>query len=350
MPDFPGLSVLETTPINHGDNLAVALQASVEVARLAERLGFARIWVTEYHASHDSGCATPAVFIARLASATDTITIGAGGVMLLNHPPLIVAEEFRMLAGLFAGRVDLGIGRGVGTEEVAIPALRRSGTDDAAYLEQIDELSCFLHGDFPSGHRFAQVSMPQTDAFPAIFILSASEESALHAARLGRPLAFAHYQNAQRSAAAIAAYRSAFTPSAWCAAPYVIASVKVVGRDTDAAARDAATMTTLLRLRKAAVSRGGLDVDDAVLLDPAMSELEQQLVQRQLELGAAVVGGPEGIRDGISRLAAALDVDEIMIVPTEYDGRGRLATLYAVAAARHLCEPTNIGAEIDANY
>jgi len=343
MPDFPTLSVLETTPINHGDALSVALEASVEVARLAERLNFARIWVTEYHASPDSGCATPAVFTARLASATDTISIGAGGVMLPNHPPMIVAEEFRMLAGLFPGRVDLGIGRGTGTEEAAIPALRRGGADDAAYLGQIDELSCFLLGDFPPGHRFAQVRMPQADALPTIFILGASEESALHAARLGRPLAFAHYQNTEHSAAAIAAYRSAFTPSAWCAAPYTIASVKVVGRDTDAAARDAATTTTLLRLRKAAVSRGGLDIDDAVLLDPAMSEKEEQLVQRQLELGATVVGGPESIHDGVSRLAAALDVDEIMIVPTEYDCRGRLATLCATAAARHTCEHTNTG-------
>jgi luciferase family oxidoreductase group 1 len=342
---FPLISVLETTPINHGDTLSSALRWSVEIARLAEELDFRRVWVTEYHASIDSGCARPAVLIAHLAAVTRRIRVGAGGVMLPNHPPLIVAEEFRMLAGLYPGRVDLGIGRGKGTEEEAVHALRREREDDAAYLSQIDELNGFLKGEFTPGHRYAEVRLPRTDALPSVFILGASASSARLAASLGSSLVFAHYQNPEQTQAAIYTYRSAFEPGRHGRDPYSIASVKVVGRSTDVGAMSAAVTTTLTRLRKAAVNRGCLVIDEAVLLDPTISDLERQLVKRQLAIGSVIVGGPQSLCESLSNLAGRLDVDELMIVPTEYDGRGRMETLKAVAEARRLA--SNAGARED---
>lgn len=330
---FPRVSVLETTPINHGDTLSTALQWSVALAQLADDLGYRRFLVTEYHADADSGCATPAVFIAHLASVTKQISVGAGGVMLPNHPPLIVAEEFRMLAGLFPGRIDLGIGRGSGTEDEARPALRREEADDAVYQRQIDELTGFLRGAFPSGHRFDRVRLPRAEALPPLYVLGASTSTAELAGSLGLSLAFAHYQSPELTPSVIAAYHRAFDVARHGRAPYVIASVKVVGRDTDAEAMAAAVSTTLLRLRKTAVSVAGLIIDDAVLLDSTITEVERQLVDRQLALGDVVVGGPRTLRARLSELAHRLKVNEIMIVPTEYAGEGRMETLRAVAAA-----------------
>jgi luciferase family oxidoreductase group 1 len=333
---FPLISVLETTPIHHGDTLSAALKWSVEIAKLAENLDFHRVWVAEHHATIDSGCATPAVLIAHLGSVTRRIRVGAGGVMLPNHPPLIVAEEFRMLASLYPGRVDLGIGRGAGIEEEAGPALRRERADDTAYLRQIDDLTGFLKGEFAESHRFAHVKLPRADALPSIFILGASESSAILAASLGAPLAFAHYQKPELTASAICAYRSAYDVAPHGRDPYAIASVKVVGRSTDIEARTAAVTATLIRLRKAAMSRGGLVIDEAVLLDPTMSDLERQLVNRQLALGSVIVGGPQSLRESLSNLADRLHVDEVMIVPTESEGQGRIETLRALAEARRL--------------
>jgi luciferase family oxidoreductase group 1 len=331
--DFPRVSVLETTPIDHGDTLSTALRWSVALAQLADELGYRRFWVTEYHAATDSGCSTPAVFIAHLASVTKQISVGAGGVMLPNHPPLIVAEEFRMLAALFPGRIDLGIGRGSGIEDEARPALRREEVDEVIYVRQIEELRGFLRGDFPSGHRFDRVQLPRTDALPSLYLLGAGTSSAGLAGSLGLPLTFAYYQDPELAPSAIAAYRRAFDVARFGGAPHVIPSVKVVGRDTDAEAMAAAVRTTLLRLRKAAISVAGLTVDDTVVLDPTITEVERPLVERQLALGDAVVGSPRTLRARLSELAHRLNVDEIMVVPTEYAGAGRMETLRAVAAA-----------------
>ena len=240
-----------------------------------------------------------------------------------------------MLAGLFPGRVDLGIGRGSGTEDEARPALRREEADDAAvYQRQIEELTGFLRGGaFPSGHRFDRVRLPQAEALPSLYVLGASTSTAELAGSLGSSLAFAHYQSPKLTPSVIAAYHRVFDVARHGRAPYVIASVKVVGRDTDAEALAAAVSTTLLRLRKTAVNVAGLTIDDAVLLDPAITDVERQLVDRQLALGDVVVGGPQTLRTRLSELAHRLKVDEIMIVPTEYAGEGRMETLRAVAAA-----------------
>jgi alkanesulfonate monooxygenase SsuD/methylene tetrahydromethanopterin reductase-like flavin-dependent oxidoreductase (luciferase family) len=210
------LSILDLSPVAAGSSGAVALRNSLDLARLADTLGFTRYWVAEHHNLPSIASSAPDIMIGQIAAATARIRVGSGGVMLPNHAPLMVAERFKVLEALFPGRIDLGLGRAPGTDPVTSYALRRrqdvGGDDD--FLERFQELILFESNAFPQGHPFRSVrAMPQDVALPPIWLLGSSGYSAQLAAMVGAGFAFAHHFADHDAAAAMLSYRDQFRPS-----------------------------------------------------------------------------------------------------------------------------------------
>ncbi|MEV4173094.1 LLM class flavin-dependent oxidoreductase [Nonomuraea sp. NPDC049709] len=230
------LSILDLVTVSAGSTAVEAVRTSTELAGLAEHLGYHRMWVAEHHSTPDIGSSSPAVLLAHLAARTTTSRLGAGGVMLPNHPPLVVAEQFGTLEALHPGRFDLGIGRAPGTGPAAMAALRRS---PAEFDQQLDELLGFLDGD-PFAGVHAVPGPIQAGAAggtgevsrPPVWILGSSERGARLAGRRGLPFALAYHLEPGNLATALRAYRDAFRPSATLAEPYAIVSVWVVAAET----------------------------------------------------------------------------------------------------------------------
>ncbi|MEV4804418.1 MsnO8 family LLM class oxidoreductase [Nonomuraea sp. NPDC049421] len=278
------LSILDLVPLTPSAGPAVALRASAELARLAESLGFHRYWVGEHHGAAGVGASAPAVLIAHLAAATSAIRLGAGGVMLSNHAPMVVAEQFATLEGLHPGRIDLGVGSAAGATAEVAQALRQGAQD--RFAGKLADLSCFLGGAFPPGHRHAGIRVsPAAVPAPPLWLLGASESSARLAGELGLPYAFAHHLNAAGAEGALAAYRGSFRPSARHGRPYALVSVAAVATDSEAGAH---------RLAR-----------DAGLPD-----------------GALVGDGP-AVRAALKVMRDELGADELMIVTNVADAAAR---------------------------
>lgn len=332
---LPRLSVLDVAPVGPGVPASQAFSWSTDVAQAAERLGFHRFWVAEHHAVADIGASAPAVLIAHLAARTTTLRLGSGGVMLPNHAPLIVAEQFCTLHALHPGRIDLGVGRAKGGEPAAVRALGRApdGGAPERFADQLDELGTFLRSRFPSGHPYETVSpSPSTDP-PPVYLLGSSEESARFAGQRSLRFAFAHHLAPQVTATALAAYRAAFQPSPELAAPYAIATVIVVCASTQDEAERAAVAAALIRVRRALASRRGTDATVDELLAREMTTDEMARVAEALTAPGILVGSPGAVREGMLALARASGADELMLCALEYEGPGRIRTLTSVACA-----------------
>jgi luciferase family oxidoreductase group 1 len=237
MSDRPfDLSVLDLATVGEGSTPAAALRSSIELAREVERLGYRRYWVAEHHNMPGVASSSPAVLLAHAASATSTIRIGSGGVMLPNHAPLVVAEQFGMLEALHPGRVDLGIGRAPGTDQVTARALRRTATafTEDEFPAQLMELIGYFTGNLPEGHPFRGITAtPGLGYQPDMWLLGSSDWSAHAAGLLSMPFSFAHHFAGQNTEAAVRAYRAAFRPSATMEQPYVMLGVAVICADTE---------------------------------------------------------------------------------------------------------------------
>src|SRR5205807_2434009 len=210
---LPTLSVLDLAPVVLGSSPGEALANSLDLIQQAERLGFTRYWVAEHHNMAGIASSSPPVLIAHLASVTSTIRIGSGGVMLPNHAPLVVAEQFGMLEALHPGRIDLGIGRAPGTDPVTAHALRRKADSLSAdeFPQQLGELLAFFNGTFPEEHPYKAITAtPGLGYQPAIWLLGSSDYSAEVAGILGLPFSFAHHFSAPHTLPALAIHRSAF--------------------------------------------------------------------------------------------------------------------------------------------
>src|SRR6202040_1751903 len=232
--------VLDLAPVGEGSSPSDALQNSVRLAITAERLGYRRHWVAEHHNMPGIASSAPAVLIAHLAAATSTIRVGSGGVMLPNHAPLVVAEQFGMLEALHPGRIDLGIGRAPGTDQFTAAALRRApealSADD--FPDQLMDLLGYFTGRWPEGHPFAQITaVPGRGYQPAMWLLGSSGYSAQVAGLLGLPFAFAHHFSPANTLPALALYREHFRPSEALDRPYAMVAAAVVCADTDDRAR-----------------------------------------------------------------------------------------------------------------
>ncbi|HVV81591.1 MAG TPA: LLM class flavin-dependent oxidoreductase [Kofleriaceae bacterium] len=315
------LSVLDLVPIRRGGSAGEALAESVELARHVEGLGFRRYWFAEHHGMPGIASSAPAVIIGHVAAATSTIRVGAGGVMLPNHAPLAIAEQFGTLEALFPGRIDLGIGRAPGTDLVTAAALRRSGRAGDDLGELLGELWAFFRGRFPAGHPHEAIhAVPAVGHEPPIWILGSSDYGARLAARLGLPFAFAHHFSQRNTLPALALYREGFLPSAAAPAPHAMIGAIVVVADTDEEAHRLALPSALafLNLRR---GRPGLypTVEDA----EAYPWTPDERAFAESWLAANVVGGPASVRAQLGALLAATRVDELMVLCAVPDPEAR---------------------------
>lgn len=248
------ISLLDFAMAGKGVSAQDALADSIRLARLADQRGFTRYWIAEHHAMPGVTTSSPPLLLARLTGETRRIRLGAGGMMLPNFPPLVVAEQFGLLASLAPGRIDMGIGRAPGTDMATASALRRGDTGRDSFPQQLDELLHFLDGSFPAGHRFSRTGVyavpgpvqdrengiPRSFERPPVWLLGSSDYSAGVAAQMGFPFAFAAHLADQNVEMAVKHYRKHFRPSAVLDRPYVIASFGVMAADDENDARQQA--------------------------------------------------------------------------------------------------------------
>jgi luciferase family oxidoreductase group 1 len=320
------LSVLDLAPVSTGSTVGDALRNSLDLAQHVERLGYRRHWVAEHHNMPGIASSAPAVLIAHLASVTTTLRVGSGGVMLPNHQPLVIAEQFGMLEALHPGRIDLGIGRAPGTDQITAYALRRSFDPSADDLPtQLAELRAFFAGTYP---RITAV--PGRGPEPAIWLLGSSDFSARLAGELGLPFSFAHHFMPQNTTAALDVYRQSFRPSASLDAPYTMIGVAVVCAESDERARwlHAPGGLAFLRLRSGRPST--FPSPEEAAAHPFAPD-ERAFVDSWT--ASHIVGAPESVREGLLRLQQRTGADELMLTTMVHDHADRLRSFELVADA-----------------
>ncbi|MER6989010.1 LLM class flavin-dependent oxidoreductase [Saccharopolyspora hirsuta] len=323
MTDSVALSLLELAPVERGASEAASVAAAREVARWADGAGLHRFWVAEHHNTGNIASSAPAVLLSAIGAATERIRLGSGGVMLPNHPPLVVAESFGTLAALFPGRVDLGVGRAPGTDPATAEALRRVPAD--RFDSEVDDLLGFLSGTFPSGHRYEHIrAVPEPTRPPQLWMLGSSVQSAQLAALLGLPYAFAHhFFGARGAAAALSAYRKEFRPSPALSSPYAMITVHVVCGEDDEHARWLAAPAVMSAL---GVGGGARTDPFAGPKEAAAQEWTDDERQRAEQLFAAqAIGGSEKVAGRLDELLAETGADELMLTNnvTDVDERIR---------------------------
>jgi luciferase family oxidoreductase group 1 len=330
-PQVPELSVLDLAPVGRGFTPADALATSLRLAREVERLGYHRLWVAEHHNMPGIASSAPAVLIAHLAAGTTTLRLGSGGVMLPNHSPLAVAEQFGMLEALHPGRIDLGLGRAPGSDGLAAAALRRGRATDGSdeFPQQLAELVGYFDGSYADQHPFGSIhAVPARGYSPDIWLLGSSDFSAHLAGQLGLPFSFAHHFAAGNTAAAIQTYRAAFRPSRVLERPYLSLGVNVVCAADDERAQwlSGSGGLAILRLRQ-----GHPDVyptpEEAA--DHPYTPMEREVVRSWT--GSHIVGSPEVVRDGLLELTAQTGADELMITTNIHAPDDRIESYRLVA-------------------
>ena len=311
------LSVLDLAPVPEGSDAGQALRNSADLARHAEALGYARYWMAEHHNMPGIASAATAVALAHVAHGTSRIRIGAGGVMLPNHAPLAIAEQFGTLAALHPGRVDLGLGRAPGSDQVAAHALRRSLSQGDDFPQDVMELLEYFR---PATPGQALQAVPGAGLAVPVWILGSSTYGAQLAAALGLPYAFAsHFAPAQMEQA-VAIYRERFRPSEHLAAPRVMLGLNVFAADSDAEARRlfSSLQQAFLNMR---LGRPGM-------LPPPVDDMESRLDPRARmmldnSLSCAVVGSADTVRKGLAAFIARTGADELMITAQIFDHTAR---------------------------
>ncbi len=310
-------SVLDLAPVREGGSIAEAFRNSVDLARHAERWGFTRFWIAEHHNMPGIASAATSIVIEHIAEATSTIRVGSGGVMLPNHAPLVIAEQFGTLEALHPGRIDLGLGRAPGSDEVASRALRYDTAEDN-FPRQVAELLAYLA---PAGPGQRLIAFPGVGSNVPVWLLGSSTYSAQLAAKMGLPFAFASHFAPALLMDAIEIYRTEFTPSQYLERPYVIAGVPLVAAETDAEARYLATSSFQRQVKL--IRRQPIFVPPPVAsMNGIWSEAEKFLVDSRMAVAA--VGGPETVRDKLARILETTAADELIFVSDLYDHTLRL--------------------------
>jgi luciferase family oxidoreductase group 1 len=314
------LSVLDLIPVRDGQSTGQALAASVSLARRAEAAGFHRYWVAEHHNMPAVASTNPPVLIAMLAGATEQLRVGSGGIMLPNHAPLVVAEQFALLEAAYPGRIDLGIGRAPGSDPVTNWALRHGGpqTGDAdRFGEHVDNLIAMMEpagvGLNLQGRAYALKATPRALGRPTPWLLGSSDYSARLAAEKGLPYVFAHHFSGDSTAEVLDLYRSSFRPSDVSPAPQTFLTVNVVVAPTQEEAERLARpyVLSMVALRTGGELRPQITVEEAAAtrLDEAYEGLGRQLSERW------VVGTPGPASARLEELADHFGVDEVMVHP-----------------------------------
>ncbi len=320
-------SLLDLSPVPEGSTTAQALANTVDLAVQAEKQGYHRYWLAEHHNMPGIASAATAVVIGRVAAATSTIRVGSGGVMLPNHAPLVVAEQFGTLDALFPGRIDLGLGRAPGTDMATARALRRYMDGADTFPQDVAELLGYL-GDAPADSRVQAV--PGQGSHVPVWILGSSLFGAQFAAYMGLPYAFASHFAPQMLEEALRTYRATFRPSAYLKQPYVIVAAGVCAADTDAQAQYLRTsqMLAFARLRSGQPGKLPRPVDDITAHVPAAA---LEMVEQAMAVSA--VGGPEAVQRGLSRIVARYQPDELMVTGMIHDHAARVRSFEIAAAA-----------------
>jgi luciferase family oxidoreductase group 1 len=325
------LSVLDLSPVPSGSTSAQALLHTVDLAQRAEALGYRRYWLAEHHNSPGLASSAPEVMIGRVASATATIRVGAGGIMLPNHSALHVAETFRVLEALHPGRIDLGIGRAPGTDGVTAAALRGDGLAQGDFPTRLAELLAFGGEGFPPDHPYASVrAVPADVALPPVWILGSSEYGAHVAAVLGVGFAFARHLNPRGAEAVMRAYREGFRPSAAMDRPTAILAVSAIAAGTAERADELASSMGLglVRMRQGRPSQLPSPEEAAA---HRYTPHEQDQIRRYRR--AQVLGDPAGVRDQILSLAERTAADEVMVMTSVHDHAERVRSYELLAEA-----------------
>ncbi|MET0934467.1 MAG: LLM class flavin-dependent oxidoreductase [Luteibacter sp.] len=321
-------SVLDLSPVPRGATPGDSLRNSRDLARHAEALGFHRYWLAEHHNMTGIASAATSVVIGYIAEGTTTIRVGSGGIMLPNHAPLVIAEQFGTLASLYPGRIDLGLGRAPGTDQGTARALRRSmGPSDDRFPDDVQELQLFLGPQQP-GQTVRAV--PGMDTNVPIWLLGSSLFSAQLAAHLGLPFAFASHFAPDMMMKALEVYRHMFRPSDVLDKPYAMLGINVVAADTDEEARKLFTsqQQAFWNLRRGAP---GLLPPPVNSMDGVWTPMEKAQVDHALS--CAVVGSPETVRDGLAAFIERTGADELIITAQIFDHAARKRSYELVAGA-----------------
>jgi luciferase family oxidoreductase group 1 len=330
------VAVLDLAPVGQGSTAGDALRASVELVAVAERLGYHRYWVAEHHNMPGIASSSPAVLLAHLASVTSEIRLGSGGVMLPNHAPLVIAEQFGMLEALHPGRIDLGIGRAPGTDPRTAAALRRGigGLREPDLPALLGELLGFFNGSFPADHPYHPITaVPARGYQPALWLLGSSDYSARLAGLLGLPFSFAHHFAAANTDAALAIYRDSFRPSEVLDAPYAMLGTAVLCADTTDEARYLARPADLsfLRLRSGRPAPFPTPEEAA---EYQFTPAEREAIKAWSS--SRIVGDPEDARAALCALVERTGVDEVMVTTMAHGPEHRRRSYELLAAALEL--------------
>ena len=321
----PSLSVLDLAPIVAGGDAAQALRHTLDLARHAERWGYRRFWLAEHHGMPGVASAATAVVIAHVAAGTRTIRVGAGGIMLPNHAPLVIAEQFGTLAALHPGRIDLGLGRAPGSDQATLRALRRLPGAADTFPQDVVELMDWFRPPRPGQ---AVQAVPGAGIDVPIWILGSSTYGAQLAAILGLPYAFASHFAPAAMTEALELYRSRFQPSERLERPHVMLGVNVFAAETEAEARLLYTslQQAFVNLRRG--HPGPLPPPDD-RLEERLSPTDRHLIGQMLS--CTVVGTPDTVRRGLVAFAERTGADELMLTSQIYDHQARLRSFEIVA-------------------
>ncbi|HUP85989.1 MAG TPA: LLM class flavin-dependent oxidoreductase [Acidimicrobiales bacterium] len=333
---LPTLSVLDLAPVVLGSTPSEALANSLDLVRHVEHFGYHRYWVAEHHNMPGIASSSPPVLIAHLAAGTSRIRLGSGGVMLPNHAPLVVAEQFGMLEALHPGRIDLGIGRAPGTDPVTAHALRRNAEGISAdeFPRQLGELLAFFNGTFPETHPYhAITATPGLGYQPALWLLGSSAYSAEVAGLLGLPFSFAHHFSAENTMPALAHYRASFRPSDTLAEPCASIGVSVIVGEDDAHAHWLAGPSRLSFVRRRTGRPARLSSPEEAA-EYHFTPMESELLRSWSS--TSVVGGPDTVRRELEALAARTGVQELLVLTSVHGHKDRMRSYELLAQAAEL--------------
>ncbi len=322
------LSMLDLVAVREGGSVSEAIGIALQTARHAEVLGFTRYWLAEHHNMPGLACSSTAVLVGHIAAGTQRIRVGSGGIMLPNHAPLVVAEAFGTLEALYPGRIDLGLGRAPGTDQLTMRALRRNRAEtEEDFPREVAELQQLL-GPIQPGQRV--IASPGADSHVPIWLLGSSLFSAQLAAQRGLPYAFASHFAPRMLMQAIDLYRSLFVPSKELAQPRVVVGVPLVAASTD---EEAQFLASSIFQRVSGIVRG----ERKSLQPPVAGYLESRDTQERAAiadfLAMAVIGGPDTVAGHLKKIVEVTEADELMLVCDIFDPALRLRSLEIAAAA-----------------
>ena len=322
------LSILDLVRVTQNTDARGALDNARDLAAHAEKWGYRRFWIAEHHNMPGIASAATSVVIAHIAAGSKSIRVGAGGIMLPNHAPIVIAEQFGTLARLFPGRIDLGLGRAPGTDQITVQALRRQPAAADTFPQDVLELQAYFAPAAP-GQRVQAVPAGGTNV--PLWILGSSTYGAYLAAELGLPYAFASHFAPEQLLAALNIYRSRFKPSEQLDRPHAMVGVNIIAAETD---REAARLATTQQMSFTDIFRGARQLSQPPIDDIETYWTPREKLQARQMLARSIIGSPETVGTGLDALIEETAADEVMIVSDVYDHAARLRSFEIIADTR----------------